>query len=130
MTIEDEPLTLDYLVVEFPGGTMAEPGLALLTDLVDGGGVRVVDLVFIRREDSGSVSIVDAAELGDSAQFDLGVLDGLHTGRLSALDVAAAGAHIHVGSAAGVIVLETSPETPAPPLVAQRAPRRRSRGPR
>jgi hypothetical protein len=130
MTIEDEPLTVDYLVMEFPGDTVTGAGLALLADLVDGGAGRVVDLVFIRRDLFGSTSVIDVAELSEAAQLDLGTLDGLHAGQLSHLDIAAAGAHIDAGSSAGVIVFETSSETSEPALVARPAVRGRPRAPR
>jgi hypothetical protein len=125
MTIEDEPLTLDYLVMEFPGDTIAGAGLALLADLVDGGAGRVVDLVFIRKDLSGSTSVIDVTELGEAVQLHLGVLGSLHAGRLSHLDIAAAGAHIDAGSSAGVIVFARAYEA-ADPIPAQR----RRRGPR
>lgn len=125
MTIEDEPLTLDYLVMEFPGDTIAGAGLALLADLVDGGAGRVVDLVFIRKDLAGSTSVIDVTELGEAVQLHLGVLGSLHAGRLSHLDIAAAGAHIDAGSSAGVIVFARASEA-ADPIPAQR----RRRGPR
>ena len=130
MTIEDEPLTVDYLVMEFPGDTFTGAGLALLADLVDGGAGRVVDLVFIRKDLGGSTSVVDVADLGEAALRDLGVLGGLRTGRLSHLDIAAAGAHIDAGSSAGVIVFEATSETSEPTLVAHPAISRGPRAPR
>jgi len=130
MTIEDEPLTVDYLVMEFPGDTITGAGLALLADLVDGGVGRVVDLVFIRKDLFGSTSVIEVAELSQAVQFDVAALSGLHTGRLNHLDIAAAGAHIDTGSSAGVIVFETSSETSEPALVARPAVRRRPRAPR
>ena len=128
MTIEDEPLTVDYLVMEFPGDTITGAGLALLADLVDGGAGRVVDLVFIRKDMFGSTRIIDIAELSEAAELDLGGLARLHTGRLNHLDIAAAGAHIDAGSSAGVIVFETS-ETSEPALVTHPAIVRGPRGP-
>lgn len=128
MTIDDEPQTVEYLVMEFPGDTLSGPGLALLADLVDGGVGRVVDLVFIRKDATGSTRVVDGAEFGAAQGLDLAGLGGLHSGLLSHLDIAAAGAHIDVGSSAGVIVFETSPVAPDPVLMTRAAaprPRRR-----
>ena len=128
MTIEDEPQTVEYLVMEVPGDTLSGAGLALLADLVDGGVGRVVDLVFIRKDATGSTRVIDGAELGAALELDLVGLKGLHSGLLSHLDIAAAGAHIDVGSSAGVIVFETSPVDPDPVLVTRPAvprPRRR-----
>jgi hypothetical protein len=131
MTIEDEPLTVEYLVMEFPGETIAGAGLALLADLVDGGAGRVVDLVFIRKDLLGSTSVIDGSELGEAVQLlDLRVRDSMHGARLTHLDLAAAGAHIDAGSCAGVIAFESLPETPEPALVALPAIRQRRRGPR
>ena len=130
MTIEDEPLTVDYLVVEFPGDTITGAGLALLADLVDGGVGRVVDLVFIRKDVGGTTRVIDASELSEAVRLDVAVLGVLHRGRLNHLDIAAAGAHIDTGSSAGVIVFETSPETSEPALVARQPVRGRPRGPR
>ena len=126
MTIEEEPLTVDYLVMEFPGDTIAGAGLALLTDLVDGAAGRIVDLVFIRKDLLGSTSLIDVSELSAAVQLlDVRASRGLYDGRLTYLDIAAAGAHIEAGSSAGVIVFETLPETSAPALVALPAIRRR-----
>jgi hypothetical protein len=130
MTIEDEPLTVDYLVMEFPGDTITGAGLALLSDLVDGGLGRVVDLVFIRKDLGGSTRVIDLSELSESVQLDVATLSGLQPGRLNHLDLAAAGAHIDNGSCAGVIAFETSAETSEPALVTRPAVRRRPRGPR
>jgi hypothetical protein len=130
MTIEDEPLTVDYLVMEFPGDTITGAGLALLADLVDGGVGRVVDLVFIRKDVGGTTEVIDVSELSHAVQLDLAPLSSLHTGRLNHLDIAAAGAHIDTGSSAGVIVFETTSETSEPVLAARHAVRRRPRRPR
>ena len=54
---------IDYLVVEFPGNRMTGEGLPLLVDLVDRGIIRIIDLVFLRKELDGSVSGVAIADL-------------------------------------------------------------------
>lgn len=130
MTIEDEPQTVDYLVMEFPGDTMSGPGLALLADLVDGGVGRVVDLVFIRKDLDGSTRVIDAGGLSEDVQLDLAALGSLRSGRLSHLDIAAAAAHIDAGSSAGVIVFEGSAEASEPTLATRSGVRRRRRGAR
>ena len=44
---------IDYLVVEFPAGTMTGGGMPLLLDLVERGLIRILDLAFVRKEFSG-----------------------------------------------------------------------------
>ena len=48
---------IDYLVVvEFPGSRMTGKGLPTLVDLVDRGIIRIIDLVFVKKELDGSVT--------------------------------------------------------------------------
>ena len=51
----DEMGPIDYLVVEFPGSRMTGEAFPLLVDLVDRGIIRILDLVFVRKEPDGSV---------------------------------------------------------------------------
>jgi hypothetical protein len=46
---------IDYLVVEVPGSRMTGEGLPLLVALVDRGIIRILDLVFVKKELDGSV---------------------------------------------------------------------------
>jgi len=51
----DQMGPIDYLVLEFPGSRMTGEAFPLLVDLVDRGVVRILDLVFVRKETDGSV---------------------------------------------------------------------------
>jgi hypothetical protein len=108
---EDQQLT-DYLVLEFPGATMTSAGMELLADIVDGGGGRVLDLVFILKDLDGSVRVVDVSRLVDDLDLDLAVLVGARPGSLGAAEILAAGAHIDGGSAAGILMFDHVSESP------------------
>jgi hypothetical protein len=97
---------IDYLVVEFPGNRMTGEGLPLLVDLVDRGIVRIMDLVFIRKELDGSVSGLEIADLDSDGRLDLAVFDGAATGLIGAEDIDDAGAVLEPGSSAGIIIYE------------------------
>ena len=56
---------VDFLVVEFPGSHFTGEGLPLLVDLVDRGIIRVLDLVFVKKRDDGSVVSLDIGQLDD-----------------------------------------------------------------
>ena len=60
MADEDELGPVDYLVVEFPGNKMTGEGFPILVDLVDRGIIRILDLMFVRK---------DARRLGDCFQI-------------------------------------------------------------
>ena len=99
---------VDYLVVEFPAGEADFSGevAAELKSLVDHDLVRVLDLVFLRKEEDGSV---EAAELKDVEHGDAGELLGLEADLallLAAEDIEEFGKALAPGSIAAVLVYE------------------------
>ena len=51
MSVETDSMgPVDYLVVEFPDARVASDVVPGLVDLVDRGVVRILDLVFLRKE--------------------------------------------------------------------------------
>ena len=59
----DQMGPIDYLVVEFPGNRMTGEAFPLLVDLVERGLVRVLDLVFVRKDIDGSVTGLELSDL-------------------------------------------------------------------
>ncbi|MEV6396922.1 DUF6325 family protein [Streptomyces sp. NPDC051907] len=102
----DDMGPVDYIVVEFPGNRMTGEGLPLLVDLVDRGIIRILDLVFIRKDEDGSVAAVELQDFGDEAG--LAVFEGASSGLLDQSDVADAGVALEPGNSAGIIVYENT----------------------
>jgi hypothetical protein len=98
---------IDYLVVEFPGNRMTGEGWPLLIDLVDRGIIRLLDLVFIRKDEDGSVIGLTLQDLG-SEGVDLAVFEGASSGLLGDDDLAEAAQAIEPGCSAGIMVYENS----------------------
>jgi hypothetical protein len=97
---------VDYLVVEFPGDYRTGENLPLLVDLVDRRVIRLLDLVFIRRELDGSVTEIALADLDGDGTLDLAVFQGASSGLLAGDDVDAAGSVLEPGCSAAVVVYE------------------------
>jgi hypothetical protein len=99
---------VDYLVVEFPGNKMTGEGLPLLVDLVDRGIIRILDLVFIRKETDGSFEILEIADFDGDGTLDLAVFEGATSGLLDEGDISDAASVVEPGSSAGMIVYENT----------------------
>jgi hypothetical protein len=85
---------------------MTGEGMPLLVDLVDRGIIRILDLVFIRKDLDGSVSGMAIADLDGDGALDLAVFEGASSGLLGPDDITDAGAVLEPGSSAGMLVYE------------------------
>jgi hypothetical protein len=97
---------ISYLIVEFPGNKMTGEGLPILVDLVDQGVIRILDLMFVRRDSDGSMRAVELADIDADGQFDLAVFAGASSGILDDSDLADAAKVIEPGSSAGILIFE------------------------
>ncbi|GAA0929163.1 hypothetical protein GCM10009549_51940 [Streptomyces thermoalcalitolerans] len=97
---------VDYLIVEFPGNRMTGEGFPLLLDLVERGIIRVIDLVFVRKDTDGSVAALELREIGD--EIDLTMFEGASSGLLDQSDLDDAGTALEPGSSAAVLVYENT----------------------
>ncbi|MFB7331284.1 DUF6325 family protein [Streptomyces adustus] len=97
---------IDYAVVEFPGNHMTGEGFPLLVDLVERGIIRILDLMFIGREEDGTVVGMEITDFTGDGALDLAVFQGASSGLLGHDDVQEAGAALEPGNSAGIIVYE------------------------
>jgi len=104
----DQAGPIDYLVVEFPGNKMTGEAFPILVDLADRGIIRILDLVFVRKDLDGSVAGMAIADFDQDGELDLAVFEGASSGLLDDSDIAEAGGVLEPGSSAGVLVYENS----------------------
>ncbi|WP_406437411.1 DUF6325 family protein [Streptomyces sp. NBC_01613] len=97
---------IDYVVVEFPGNRMTGEGFPLLVDLVDRGLIRILDLVFVRKDKDGSVVGLEIADLTGDGALHLAVFEGSSSGLLGQDDIEEAAAALEPGNAAGILIYE------------------------
>lgn len=97
---------IDYVVVEFPGNRMTGEAFPLLVDLVDRGVIRLLDLMFIRKDEDGSVTALEIADLTGDGNLDLAVFEGAKSGLLGQDDLEEAAAAVEPGNSAGLLVYE------------------------
>ena len=95
---------VEYLVLEFPDHRFHGEITPPLARLIDTGTVRIIDLVFIRKEPDGSVVTFEFDELEELAPY--AKLQGEAGGVITQEDIDYAAAGLHSNAAAVVIIWE------------------------
>lgn len=96
---------VDYLVVEFPGSRLTGAGLAALVDLVDRKLLRVLDLIFVRK-DQGRLTVMAIADLDGDGDLDLAIFEGASSNMLGKDDLHEAAGVLKEGNSAAILVYE------------------------
>ncbi len=102
----DEIGPVDYMVVAFPGNEFKGEVVPALADLVDAGTIRIIDLAFVTKDESGAAAALELTQLADDVQaaFDkLGVEVG---GLLNEDDLLGAAEDLEPNSSAALLVWE------------------------
>jgi uncharacterized protein DUF6325 len=97
---------IDLVVIEFPDGEPSGEAAPLLIDLVDRGIIRILDLMFIRKDEDGTVAAIEIGDFDSDGTVDLRVFEGASSGLLGDEDAESAGGALQPGSAAALIVFE------------------------
>lgn len=107
MTINvDELGPVDWLVVEFEGSKLNGEVAPILKDYVDRDLIRILDLLFLKKDEDGSVEAFEASDLDDSEIGELRSYEKELAMLLSEQDVADLMETIEPGSSAAVLVWE------------------------
>ena len=98
---------IDYLLVEWPGRQPNGEVAPHLVDLVDRGLIRILDLVFIVKDEDGDVAVLDISTVGEKVA-ELAIFEGASSGLLGEEDVSEAGNALEPGTSAALLVYENS----------------------
>lgn len=103
---DEEMGPVDYAIVEFPGNRMTGEGFPILLDLVDRGIIRILDLLFVRKDEDGSITVAELSDIDRDGTMGLAVFHGATSGLLDSDDIGDAASVIEPGSSAGVLIYE------------------------
>ena len=107
MTVNvDELGPVDWVVVEFPGNKLNGEIAPVLSDYVDRGLIRVLDLLFLKKDEDGSFEAFEATDLEDAELGGLRAHETELAMLLSEQDVLDLADTIEPGSSAAVLVWE------------------------
>jgi hypothetical protein len=96
---------VDYLLVEWPDRQPTGEAAPYLVDLVDRGLIRILDLIFLAKDEDGSVVRLEIADLGDEVGS-FAVFEGASSGLLSDDDMGEAAQALEPGTSAALLVFE------------------------
>ncbi|SEM20108.1 DUF6325 family protein [Streptacidiphilus jiangxiensis] len=97
---------IDYLVMELPTGHLTGEAFDRLREIADNRTVRVLDLEFVAKSETGSVKLVALSEVEPEGHHDVRRWEGLSSGLLDQADLERVGSAIDPGSLAVVLVYE------------------------
>ena len=98
---------VDIAVIGYPADApMTGEAIPLLLDLIDRGIIRVLDVMFVTKNEDGTFSGFDARDLTNRGVGDFAVFEGASSGLLGDEDAQQAADAIEPGTAAVVLVYE------------------------
>ena len=98
---------IDYILVEWPGRQPNGEVAPHLVDLVDRGLIRILDLVFVAKDEDGTVRGLEIADVGGEVA-ELSIFEGASSGLLSEEDIDEAGGVMESGTSAALLVFENT----------------------
>jgi hypothetical protein len=101
---------VEYIVVGFPGNQFKGEIAPALADLIDSGAIRIIDLVFVKKDADGTVSVFEYDGLEETARF--AELDGEVGGLLTDDDVRLTAESLPPDTSAALLVWEDCWATP------------------
>jgi Family of unknown function (DUF6325) len=103
----DEIGPIDIVVIAYPAGApMTGEAVPLLLDLVERGTIRVLDVLFVTKNEDGTFSGFDATDLDGKGVGDFAVFEGASSGLLGDEDAEQVAGAVEPGSAAVMIAYE------------------------
>jgi len=104
---EQEVGPIDIVVIAYPPGSpMTGDAVPILMDLVERGIIRVLDAMFVSKDEDGNYSGFQAKDLDDKGVGDYRIFEGASSGLLGDDDVAAAAEGMEPGSAGVMLIYE------------------------
>ena len=97
---------VELLVVQFPGNEVKGDVVPAIKDLVDKGTIRIIDILFIKKDQDGNVTMREINDLDDASFAAFNPIVAEIDGLVSSDDVQQLAATLNNDSSAGVMLFE------------------------
>jgi hypothetical protein len=97
---------IELLVLEFPGNEFSGELTPALTELVDNGTIRIVDILFVQKDADGYVTETELSELTDAAYATFDPIVAETAGMLTHDDAVALTTMLAPNSSVGIMLFE------------------------
>ena len=97
---------VEYLIIRFPGNRFSGEIAPALAELVESEVIRIIDLVFVKKDADGQISVFEIDALDEAGDLGIDDLDGEAGGLLSEEDLELAAEALAPDSSAALIVWE------------------------
>jgi hypothetical protein len=97
---------VEYLIVEFPGNAFNGDIVPALAELTDAGTIRIIDLLFVKKDAQGQVTALELHELPGEEASPFDELDGEVGDLLNQDDIDDAAAQLEPNTSAALLVVE------------------------
>lgn len=97
---------VEYILIAFPGNKFNGAIVPALQELVDGGIIHIIDLLFIKKDADGNILTVELSDADPDEATPFDTLDGEVSDLLSMEDIELAAAELPPNSSAGLLVWE------------------------
>jgi len=97
---------VDYLVVAFPGNEFRGEIASAISQLVEAGTIRIIDVAFVSKDESGDVAALELSDIDPDVRAGFERLGVEINGLLNEDDLMAAGEELDPNSSAALLVWE------------------------
>ncbi len=99
---------VEYLIIGFPGNKFKGEIVPAITELIHNGIIRIIDLVFIKKDENGNIKTIEMSDLDDEEGLAFDYLEHEINDLLNKEDITLAAQKLEPDSSALMLVFENT----------------------
>lgn len=99
---------VEYLIIGFPGNKFKGEIVPEITELINNGIIRIIDLVFIKKDENGNIKTIEMSELDDEEGLAFDYIEHEINDLLNKEDITLAAQKLEPNTSALMLVFENA----------------------